>query len=67
MSVPEKISQDVENLFYSYLIQDFKDVSEAEYVAIKSFVPLLKRVYPEEYIKAVCKYKKIPYSKTLKK
>lgn len=48
MSVSEKISQDVENLFCDVLNRNYQDVSKLEIEDLKGFIPLLARAFPLE-------------------
>lgn len=66
-SVVEKISEDVEELIYKCLIRDYEGVSALEFVDLKRFVPLLVQAYPNEYTKAMERYKSRPYSRVLNK
>ena len=67
MGVMEKISLDVEDLFYRCLTRDYEGVSELEMIDLKGFVSLLKRAYPEEFVRTFNKSKGISYSRVLKK
>ena len=66
-SVMEKISEDVEELFYRNLIQDYEGVSVLEYVDLKGFIQLLKRAYPCEYERAFDRYSKPSFARVLNK
>lgn len=55
MSVEEKVSQDVENLFYDALCRNYKGVHPAEMDELKEFIPLLVRAFPEERQRAVAR------------
>ena len=66
-SVNDKISADVEELFYRVLIKDYEGVSEMEIYDLKGFVLLLMRAYPDEYKRALDRYKKSSYSRILNK
>ena len=66
-SVVEKISEDVENLFYRCLIKDYEGVSDAEYRDLKGFVLMLSKAYPDEYKRALDRYKKAPFARVLNK
>lgn len=57
MNVEQKISEDVENLFYDVLMKKFDGVSLVELEDIKGFVPLLIRTFPNEFDSAMKKYK----------
>lgn len=48
MSVEKKIHQDVENLFYDVLMENFENVSPLELRDIKEFVEILAKAYPNE-------------------
>lgn len=66
-SVNEKISEDVEELFYRVLIKDYEGVSEVERFDLKGFVLLLIKAYPDEYKRALERYNKPSYSRVLNK
>lgn len=59
MSVTTKLKQDVENLLYNILTENFQDVLPEELQDIACMTPLLIECFPEEYQKAMAKYKKI--------
>ena len=65
-SVDEKIKEDVENLFYRWLIKDFTGVMPLEYNDLKGFIPLLKRVYPFEYEIAMQRVNGKSYARVLR-
>lgn len=56
MNVEQKISEDVEQLFYDVLMKNFVGVSQLELEDIKGFVPLLIRTFPMELDAAKKKY-----------
>lgn len=56
MSVEKRISQDAESLFYDVMNDNYQDVSLAERKDLKSFVPLLVRAFPTEFVKAKNRY-----------
>lgn len=58
MSVTQKIKQDVENLIYNILTENFKDSARAELEDIAGMIPLLKECFPNEFINAELRYKK---------
>ena len=63
----EKISEDVEELFYRNLIQDYEGVSVLEYVDLKGFIQLLKKAYPCEYERAFNRRSKLSFARVLNK
>jgi len=56
MNVVKKIREDVSELFYKVLTNDFSDVSEAEMKELKTFIPLLINYFPSELANASKKY-----------
>ena len=56
MSVDKKISEDVENLIYDFMIGNFDDVSKLELYEIKDFVPMLVKAFPNEAKNAYKRY-----------
>lgn len=66
-SVIEKISEDVEELFYRCLIKDYDGVSELELIDLNGFVLLLMRAYPEEYERALRKSRGNSFTRILNK
>lgn len=55
-SVEEKLREDVENLFYQILKEEFSGVSEVELADINNMINILQVVYKEESKKAVNRY-----------
>lgn len=52
-SVYEKLKEDAENLFYSWIMDGFMSVAnEQARIEMLQFMPLLKQIYPEEFKKA---------------
>ncbi len=56
MSFSERVSQDVENLFFDVFSQNYQGVSYEEIEELKDFVPLLVKTYPREMAKACSRY-----------
>lgn len=52
MSYDAKIKEDVENLIYDILSENFEGVHELEIQEMKNFFPVLIQAYPEEALKA---------------
>lgn len=65
-SVDEKIREDVENLFYRWLMKDFVGVMPLECKDLQGFIPLLKRAYPSEYERAMQRTNGKSYARVLK-
>ena len=65
-SVDDKIREDVENLFYRWLINDFSGVMPLEYKDLQGFIPLLKRAYPMEYENAMERTKGKSFARVLR-
>ena len=61
MNLDAKIRQDVENLFYDILIENYEDISIIELEDIKNFAILLSKVFPTELKRANerCENKKL--------
>lgn len=51
-SVHAKLKEDVENLFYDIIMQNFDGVMKAELYDVQGMLPLLKEIYAEETVKA---------------
>ncbi len=51
-TVITQLKIDVENLFYNVFISNFDGVSKIELLDIMGMLPLLEKVYPDEYTKA---------------
>ena len=58
-SVDAVLREDVENLFFDVLAGNFEGVSSIELQEMVTFVPLLTKVYPVEYKRAMDKYQKV--------
>lgn len=56
-SVDEKLREDIINLVYKVLTQDYNDINPSEVASVKEMLPMLKEVYPQEFIKAWYLYK----------
>ena len=56
-NLEKKISEDVENLFYDFLMENFNGISYLELEDIKHFIPLLIKTFPDELGNATKKYK----------
>lgn len=56
MTVSEKISCDVENLFFDAMRKNFQGVSVLEMEELKSFIPLLVRAFPLERDSAIMRF-----------
>lgn len=59
MSVYSKLREDVENLFYDILCENYDGVMEMELYDVLSMLPLLEEAFPEQVIKANNRYNKI--------
>lgn len=57
MSVTEKLKEDVENLIYNILNENFEEVLPEEIIDIKRMIPLLEECFPEEFLQAIIRYK----------
>lgn len=57
LSVEEKLRQDVIQLFYDILCENFEGVMDAEIADIRGLVIHLLKVYPQEYKEAEKRYK----------
>ena len=57
MTVIERISQDVEDLFFDVLSKNFQGVSKIEIDDLKGFIPLLVRAFPMERERAMIRFK----------
>jgi len=56
MSVHAKLKEDVENLFYDILCENFEGVMDVELYDVQSMLPLLNEAFPEEAVKATKRY-----------
>lgn len=56
MSVDAKIKEDVKNLVYNILTDNYPEVMKEELADINRIIPLLQECFPEEFIKANQKY-----------
>lgn len=66
MSVDEKIKEDVENLVYNILTNNYQEVMKEELEDISSMLPLLQECFPEEFLKANERYSKKNTKKLIK-
>ena len=66
-SVDDKIREDVENLFYRWLIKDFNGVMALEYKDLQGFIPLLKRAYHSEYERVMQRVNGKSFARVLRK
>lgn len=57
MKVDDKLKQDVENLVYNILTENFTDVSKREIKEIGNMIPLLSECFPKEFKNAEIRYK----------
>lgn len=58
-SVDMVLREDAENLFFDILCENYDGVSKMELAEMLEFVPLLSKVYPQEYERAVQRYEKV--------
>ena len=57
-NIDVKIREDVENLFYDVLSENFNGISPMELEDIKGFIPLLIKAFPDELKNASIRYNK---------